>query len=124
MVIVMYIISILWIAWGSFLIIDTRPAREFWGKLFFRENIRLFGIVPFIFGLILVVGAFYSGKMFWLALILGLLALLKGVYLFIGRQPQIMNLLEWWSSRASDGTIRLFGLITFILGCALLSYLI
>ena len=124
MIIVMYIISILWIASGSFLIIDTKRSREFWRKLFFKGNVRLLGIVPAIFGLILVVGAFCYRTMFWLALILGLLAILKGVYLFIGRRSQIRNLFEWWFNRASDETIRLFGLITFILGCALLSYLI
>jgi hypothetical protein len=31
--------------------------------------------------------------------------------------------MEWWFNRASDGTIRLFGLIIFILGSAMLSYL-
>ena len=58
-----------------------------------------------------------------MAFIVGLLAILKGIYLFIGRSSQIEGLLEWWFLRAADETIRLFGLITFILGSALLSYL-
>ena len=123
MIVALYIISVLWIALGAFLIIDTKRSRELLKQLFFRKNIKFLGILPLIFGLILVVGAFYYSKLFWLALIVGLLAILKGIYLFIGRSSQIEGLLEWWFLRAADETIRLFGLITFILGSALLSYL-
>lgn len=123
MIAALYIISVFWIAMGTFLIIDTKRSRELLKKLFFRKNIKLWGILPLIFGLILVVGAFYYSKLFWLAFIVGLLAILKGIYLFIGRSSQIEGLLEWWFLRAADETIRLFGLITFILGSALLSYL-
>ena len=123
MTILLYIISILWIASGTFLIIDTKGSREFLKTLFLRENVKLLAIIPWVFGLILVVGAFYYRTMFWLSFILGLIAILKGLYLFIGRPAQIRNLLVWWFFRATEETIRLFGLIIFILGSAVLSYL-
>jgi hypothetical protein len=123
MIAALYIISVFWIALGAFLIIDTKRSRELLKKLFFRKNIKLWGILPLIFGLILVVGAFYYSRLFWVAFIMGLLAILKGIYLFIGRSSHVEGLLEWWFLRAADETIRLFGLIIFILGSALLSYL-
>lgn len=124
MSVVLFIISVLWIALGVFLILYTGRTREFLKKVFFRDHVRWLAVFPFIFGLILVVGAFYQRGMFWLAFSLGVLAIIKGVYLAIGSSTQIKALQDWWYNRAGDGTIRLFGLISFILGCALLSYVI
>jgi hypothetical protein len=55
---------------------------------------------------------------------LGILAIGKGVYAAGGPSSQVKGMLEWWFNRADDSTIRLWGLICFILGMALLSYLI
>jgi len=121
--IVLYIISILWIVVGVFLVIYTEGTREFYKKLFLKDSVKWMAVIPAIFGVILVVGSFYCERVFWLAIILGLLALAKGGYIFFAPSSQIKGLLEWWFNRASDGTIRLFGLIIFILGSAMLSYL-
>jgi len=124
MAIVLYIISILWIVAGVFLVIYTEGTREFYKKLFLRDRVKWMGVIPFIFGAVLVAGAFYDERVFWLAIILGILALAKGVYIFFAPSSQIKDLLDWWFNRAGDGTLRLFGLIIFILGSALLSYLV
>ncbi len=124
MKIVLFIISVSWIALGAFLILYTVHTREFLKKVFFRDHRRWFAVFPFVFGLILMAGAFYQREMFWLAFILGVLAIIKGVYLAIGSLTRIKAIQDWWYQRAGDGTIRLFGLITFILGCAVLSYVI
>lgn len=42
-----------------------------------------------IFGILLVVGAFYHKEMFWLVFVLGLLGVIKGVFLIIGPSAQI-----------------------------------
>ena len=119
----LYIISLLWIVLGILLILYTERTRKVLKQLFFRERVRPLAIVPFIVGLILVVGAYYNREMFWLAFILGLLAIIKGVYLFFGPSHQIKGVLEWWFLRAGEGTIRLWGLVSFVLGTAVLSYL-
>jgi amino acid transporter len=123
MTIVLYIIAILWIVVGTFIVIYTEGTREFYKKLFLRDNVKWMAVLPFIFGVILVVGAFYCERLFWLAIILGILALAKGVYIFLAPSSQIKGLLDWIFNRATDGSIRLFGLIIFILGSAMLSYL-
>jgi len=124
MTLVLLIVSILWIVVGTFFVIYTKGTREFYKKLFLRDKVRWMGVIPFVFGMILAVGAFYSAEVFWLALVLGILALLKGVYIFFAPSSQIRALLDWIFNRAGDGTLRLFGLIIFVLGSALLSYLI
>ncbi|MBW1806306.1 MAG: hypothetical protein JRJ06_08075 [Deltaproteobacteria bacterium] len=121
--IALYIISILWIVLGTFLIIYTENTRELLKKTLFTDRIRLLAILPTVFGIVLVAGAFYYKEMFWLTFILGLLGIIKGVYGFIGPQAQIKGLLDWWFHKAGDGTIRLYGLISFTLGIAILSYL-
>lgn len=121
--VVLYIISILWIGLGTFLIIYTDRTKDFLKKLIYRDNPRWLAVFPFVLGLILVAGAFYRREMFLLAFVLGVLALAKGIYLFAGPSAQVKALFDWWFNRAGNRTLRMFGLITFVLGIAIFSYL-
>jgi uncharacterized protein YjeT (DUF2065 family) len=123
MTVLLYIISLIWIAAGVFLIIYTERYREFSKKIFPTDKLKRWAVVPLLFGVILVVGAFFKKEVFWLAFILGLLALLKGAYLIAGPSAQAKKLVEWWFEKASDKTIRLSGLIIFFLGSAIFSSL-
>ena len=119
----LYIISVIWIAAGVFLIIYTERYREFSKKMFPTEKLKVWAVVPLFFGVVLVLGAFFEREVFWIAFILGLLALLKGVYLIVGPPAQVKKLLDWWFEKASDRTIRLSGLIIFFLGSAIFTSL-
>lgn len=123
MTVLLYIISIIWIAVGVFLIIYTERYREVSKNVFSTDKLKVWAVVPLLFGAVLVVGAFFRREVFWLAFILGLIALLKGVYLIVGPSAQVRKLVEWWFEKASDRTIRLFGLIIFFLGSAIFSSL-
>jgi len=123
MQIALYVISIFYIAVGALFIIHTRKTREFYGKLFYQRNPKLLAILPFAFGIFFLVVAFFNKEMFGLIFILGVLAVLKGVYLLLGKADQISRLMDWWYREAGEGTIRFFGLIAFIIGCAIFSYL-
>jgi len=113
----------LWIVIGTFSILYTEKTMEVLKKLFFIEKVRVLAILPIIFGIILIAGAFVCNQIFWLSLILGLLALIKGAYLVIGPLSQIRVLFDWWFNRANDRIIRLWGLIIFVLGIAIMSNL-
>ena len=121
--IVLYIICILWIVAGTFLIIYTEQTRQVLKKIFPVDYVKVYSVLPFILGVFLVVGAFYHGNLFWLAFVLGLLGIIKGVYLFFGPPSHVKRLCEWWFSKAHDRTVRMFGLITFTIGIAVLSCL-
>lgn len=121
--IALYIIAILWIILATFLIIYTERTREFLERVFLTDKIRMWASLPIIVGLLFIIGAFFNRDMFWLAFIIGLLATSKGVYFLIAPPKQIRGLLEWWFVKAGPGTVRLFGLIAFVLGVAVLSYL-
>ncbi len=119
----LYIISVIWIAAGVFLIIYTERYREFSKKMFPTEKLKVWAVVPLFFGVVLVLGAFFEREVFWIAFILGVLALLKGVYLIVGPPAQTKKIIDWWFEKASDRTIRLCGLIIFFLGSAIFTSL-
>ncbi|RLB30162.1 MAG: hypothetical protein DRG66_00405 [Deltaproteobacteria bacterium] len=121
--IALYIIAILWIVIGIFVILYTERTMKIFKKLFFIEKVRVLAILPIIFGIVLIIGAFVCTQIFFLSLILGLLALLKGLYLVMGPLPQIKRLMDWWFNKANDSYIRLCGLIIFVLGIAMISNL-
>lgn len=123
MSIALYIIAILWIVTGVFIILYTERTMKILKKLFFIEKVRLLSILPIIFGIVLIIGAFVCTQIFFLSLVLGVLALLKGLYLVMGPLSQIKRIMDWWFNKASDSYIRLCGLIIFILGIAVLSNL-
>ena len=121
--IVLYILAVLWIVVGTFLVLYTESTQEVLKKLFFTDHFRWVATLPLIFGILLVVGAFFHKEMFWLVFVLGVLGIAKGVFLIIGPSGQIKELLDWWFYKASERTIRMSGLISVILGTAILSYL-
>jgi uncharacterized protein YjeT (DUF2065 family) len=121
--IVLYILAILWIVVGTFLVLYTESTKGVFEKVFLTDHFRWLAVLPLVFGILLVVGAFSQKEMFWLVFILGVLGILKGVLLIIGPSAQIKKYLDWWFHKASDRTIRLNGLISVILGTAILSYL-
>ncbi len=121
--ILLYILAILWIVMGTFLVLYTEATQEVLKKLFFTDHFRWVAALPLIFGILLVVGAFFHKEMFWLIFVLGVLGILKGLFLIIGPSGQIKELIDWWFHKASERTIRVSGLISIILGTAILSYL-
>ena len=123
MIVALYVIAILWIAAGVSLILYTEKTMGIIKKLFFIENVRALAAIPFLFGIVLVLGSFFYKKIFWLSLVLGVLSLAKAVYLFLGPSSQIKSLMGWWFNSASSSMIRLWGLIAFILGVALFANL-
>ena len=119
MIVLVYIISLIWVAAGVCLILYTERTKEVSKDLFAANKLKAWAILPLFFGVVLVIGAFFQKGVSWLAFILGVLALLKGVYLIVGPPTQVRRLVDWWFDQASDKTIRLIGLIIFFLGSAL-----
>jgi hypothetical protein len=123
MIIALCILAVLWIAIGSLLIVYTERTMKVLKKLVFIEKVRALAAIPIAFGAILIPGAFAYTQIFWLSLILGMFALLKGLYLVAGPLSQIRGLIDWWFTKASYSIIRLCGLIVFVLGIAIISNL-
>ena len=123
MSIALYTVAILWIVIGVFIILFTEKTMKVLKKLFFTKKVKVLSIFPIIFGFVLIIGAFVCTQIFFLSLILGVFALLKGLYLIMGPMAQINRIMDWWFNKASGSYIRLCGLIIFVLGIAILSNL-
>ncbi|NLI34073.1 MAG: hypothetical protein GX422_15025 [Deltaproteobacteria bacterium] len=115
--------SLLWIALGATIVLHTGRARGRLKEMILGVNVRLWAALAVLLGMIFLVAAFAVQEVFWLALVLGILALAKGVYFAVSPLQQVRSLLEWWSDRATETTIRLWGLVSFTLGVMLLSWL-
>jgi hypothetical protein len=123
MKILLYVIALLWIASGTFVVVFTEKAREVFKRMFFTEKVKRLSVLPLVFGLVLIIGAFYHREVFWFALILGLLAISKGIYFYMAPLEQSKALMDWWFLKTRPETVRFVGLIIFVLGIALFSYL-
>jgi hypothetical protein len=122
MIWILYALAFFWIAAGAIFILYTEESRRFLKNSMGRVKPKFLAPIPMVFGLLLILSARASG-FFWFIVILGLLAIGKGVYLLVAPHGQIEALLNWWSGSAQDRTYRLWGLIIVLLGMVVLSWM-
>jgi hypothetical protein len=117
----LYGLALFWIAAGTFFILYTEESRRFLGNAVGKMNPKLLGFIPMVVGILLILAAKVSGA-FWFILILGILAIGKGVYFLLGPRGQVKALFDWWFKSAQDRTYRFWGIIIVLLGVVLLSW--
>ena len=116
-----YLFSILWIASGSYLILYTDQYRELLVKLVDRMGRVPMAVTAAVIGLLLVLSA--RGSMnAGVIVVIGILAIAKGVVFYVNPNQIFEKTLRWWLEEAADQLYRLAGIIALILGTALLSW--
>ncbi|MFQ5842552.1 MAG: hypothetical protein ACE5I8_08960 [Thermodesulfobacteriota bacterium] len=118
----LYGIAFFWIAAGTLFILYTEESRRFLRNSMAKMNPKFLAFIPMAVGILLILAARVSGA-FWFVLILGLLAIGKGVYFLLGPRGQVKALFDWWFTSAQDTTYRFGGIIMVLLGMALLSWM-
>jgi uncharacterized protein YjeT (DUF2065 family) len=116
----LYVVALMFIVKGSFLILDTDKARELSQSWLNSGSYRLWGAVGAVFGILLAVASFWSGVV-WFLFLLGLLFAGMGIFIFVGEEGKIAPLIRTWSN-ISDRGLRLWGLILVVTGIAILSW--
>lgn len=119
----LYVMSVLWIAMGSCLVIYTAECRRLTAKVLRGFDQRFLAPVPAVLGLLLVVAASQARNAGFIRL-LGLLGVAKGVFIFMNPKGYYEQVVTWYLDAASDQTYRFFGIIALILGTALLSWIL
>ncbi|MCU0573565.1 MAG: hypothetical protein MUC41_11290 [Syntrophobacteraceae bacterium] len=119
-----FLLSLLFISVGTMLVLYSEQSRATVRGFFYRVDFRLLAVLPAALGLLMVIGAFAVREVFGLALILGILALAKGAYVAFGPPAQIQRVRDWWFEEAGEIVLRVSGLIMFLLGAAMLSWLV
>jgi len=118
----LYLVSILWVVMGAVFVLYTDWTRKFLKGMFETKNVRVLGLIPLVFGILMVISAGWS-EIFLLIFLLGLIAMAKGFYLLFGPRKQTDLIISWWLDKASDQLYRFCGLIVLVLGIALLSWI-
>jgi len=117
----LYGLALFWIAAGSLFILYTEESRRFLGNFMGEVMPKPLAFIPMVVGVLLIISAKASGA-FWFILILGLLAIGKGLYFLLAPRSQTKALLAWWLNSAQDRTYRFGGLIMVVLGMVILSW--
>ncbi|MBW2109686.1 MAG: hypothetical protein JRI36_13645 [Deltaproteobacteria bacterium] len=119
----LYVMSVLWIAMGSCLVIYTAECKRVLSKVLRGVDQRFLSPVPAVLGLLLMVAAPQARNSGFIRL-LGLLGIAKGVFVFMNPKGYCDQVVTWCLDQASDQTYRFFGIISLILGTALLSWIL
>lgn len=117
----LYVVAILFIAKGSFLVLHTERALEISEMVLEKGSHRIWGVAVAVFGILLSVASFWSGVV-WFLFLLGLMIAGIGMFVFLGEEGKVQPLLRTWSSMSSSG-LRLWGLIMVVTGTAILSWI-
>ena len=119
----LYLISIAWISIGSCAILYTGDSRNTLKRSLSAMNRKVLSVLPLAFGVLMIVAASDSLHP-WLIRILGLLGLIKGVFIIANPMALYEKSVQWFLESVSDQAYRLTGILTIILGTAILSWIV
>jgi len=119
----LYVISFFCIAMGCCTILYTDETRRFVKSIFNEIDRRFISAFEIIMGILLLISAAAS-RQSWFIRLFGLLAILEGAVIFLIPKNLYDELMDWYLNSTSDQTYRLFGILSLILGTAILSWII
>jgi uncharacterized protein YjeT (DUF2065 family) len=119
----LYAFSLIWISFGAGIIIYTRESKSMIKSLVADLDRRLLSVLPAIFGVFLIIAATES-RHSWFIRLIGILAVLKGGFIFWNPQNLYNKIVDWYLNSLSDQTFRFFGIIILILGTVILSWIL
>ena len=119
----LYIISFFCIAMGCCTILYTDETRKFVKSIFNEIDRKFISAFELIMGILLLISATAS-RQSWFIRLFGLLAMLEGAVIFLIPKNLYDELMDWYLNSASNQTYRLFGILSLILGTAILSWII
>ena len=107
-----------WILLGAMTIFFARTARKYYGIFIEGNHPKSMGALALLVGgLLISSGA--ERKFYILIFILGLIQVVKGLFLLFGRPADVQRLINWWVN-TNLIIYRLWGLITLIMGLILI----
>lgn len=119
----LFLVSLLWIAAGASLILNTAQTRRYLSGLLEPARVKGLAWIPLVLGVFLFVGSFTLDRLFWWAFLIGAAALAKGVYLLRISPVRTEELAQGWLLQPEERTLRLWGVIALVLGTLLLTRL-
>jgi len=118
---ILFAIGVLWVALGTIFVLYTEKARKTLTSLIEDRNPRILAAVALIVGLLLLISAGSSTHPLY-PLILGALAIAKGLYFIFAKRKTSDALINWWLKDVSETTYRFWGILAIIIGIFLIVY--
>jgi len=119
----LYAFSFLFIAVGCCTILYANETRNFLKRLFNKIDRKFLSVFEVIMGILLLVSATASHHS-WFIRLIGLLAVIEGGAILLMPKNLYDELINWYVNSLSDQTYRLFGILSLILGTAMLSWVL
>ncbi|MBW1698480.1 MAG: hypothetical protein JRH18_17030 [Deltaproteobacteria bacterium] len=117
----LYGMGFLWIGVGICLILLTDMCRKAIARILDAIHEKILAVFSLAVGFLLVLSAFWSQN-FWFIMMLGTVAIAKGVLLMFNPKNLFERMKDWYLNSASDNTYRLFGIIMLIVGTVISSW--
>lgn len=118
----LYLISIVWIAFGACAILYTDYEREMARKLLQDANPLLMGVIPIVGGMLLIMSIAATTHP-WIVGGIGALGLAKGGLMIYNPNDWYSKTTRWYLDKISNQTHRMLGIILVVLGTAMLSWI-
>ena len=118
---IIWLISLVWIAFGSLAILYTEQTRALYGEYIQRIGRMPLGGVAAVVGVLLILAARGTTQTGVIAA-LGVLALVKGILIIWNPKGVYEQSVQWFLVEASDQTYRFMGIVALVLGTALFSW--
>jgi uncharacterized protein YjeT (DUF2065 family) len=119
----LYAMSFLWIAIGCCTVLYTYETREFMKGLFKEVDRKIISAFEAVMGILLLISAAASHHA-WLIRLIGLMAVIEAGVIFLIPRNLYDDLMDWYLNSASDQTYRFFGILSLVLGTAVLSWIL
>ncbi len=116
-------VSILFIAIGCCTILYTNETRNVLKNIFNKIDRKIISVFEVIMGVLLLFSATASHHS-WFIRLIGFVAVIEGGIIFFIPKNLYDELINWYLNSVSDKTYRLFGIISLILGAAVLSWIL
>jgi uncharacterized protein YjeT (DUF2065 family) len=116
--IILILLGVYFIIIGGLLMILTDATMEILRGIIKKRNMRFLSILTLALGIALLYGTSIVSVP-WFTIILGLLAIAKGLFFMFGPEKKTKPLLDWWLN-ASNNICRSWGLVSFLIGILLL----
>ena len=118
----LFAIGVLWIMFGTSMLVATQLIREQFYHRLKAQDPRRWSFLAIAVGVLLLVTASSSSQATFIV-ILGLISLAKGVFFLFAPRPKVRKITDWWSE-ATDKTHKVWGVATIVLGIAVLATIV
>jgi uncharacterized protein YjeT (DUF2065 family) len=114
----LFFIALVYVMFGTLALFATRFTRDQYISRLKIDDPRKWSPLPLVAGILFLLSASASSQVTFIV-VLGLLALLKGLVFLFGPREKVKRMIEWWL-QGSDKAYRVYAVVAMGLGVVIL----